>query len=91
MTSTTGSGVLEVLPMGDVTSVGGGAATIGDGKGNIDELKVIMGHPDLRALGHVFLPEVMGTSHFTLCQAQDILCNTLNFQNFKTSKLMHFT
>jgi hypothetical protein len=54
MTSTTGSGVPEVLPMGDATSVGGGAATTGDGKGNIDELKVIMGHPGLRALGHVF-------------------------------------
>jgi ATP-dependent protease ClpP protease subunit len=34
-----------------------------------DELAVIMGHPGLQAPGHVSLPEVMGTTHFMLCQA----------------------
>jgi hypothetical protein len=42
---TTGSKVPNVLPMGDVTYVGGGGATIGDG--DSDELKVVMGHPGL--------------------------------------------
>jgi hypothetical protein len=54
MTTTTGSEVPEVLPMGDTTSAGGGAAMIGggatmigDGDGDSDELEVVMGHPGL--------------------------------------------
>jgi hypothetical protein len=63
------SGVPEVLPTGGASSNGGGAATTDDS----DVLRVIMGHPGLRAPGHVSLPEVMGTTHFALRQAHDVL------------------
>jgi hypothetical protein len=71
-TTTTGSGVPEVLPTGDVANDGVGAATTGDGDDNSNgdgdggELEVIMGHPNLRAPGHISLPEAMGTAHFAL-------------------------
>jgi hypothetical protein len=64
------SGVLEVLATEDASSNGGGAAATTDDN---DELGVIMGHPGLRALGHVSLPEAMGTTHFALRQAHDVL------------------
>jgi hypothetical protein len=44
-TTTATSGVLEVLPMGDVASAGGGIAMTSDDDG--DELEVIMGCPGL--------------------------------------------
>jgi hypothetical protein len=58
-----GAGVPEVSPSTCVASAGGGATMTGD------EVKVVMGHPGLRAPGQVSLSEVMGTTHFTLRQA----------------------
>jgi hypothetical protein len=63
--------VLEVLPMGDAASVGGGAATTCDGDG--DELEIIMGHPGLWAPGLISLPEAMSMTHFVLHQVHDVL------------------
>jgi hypothetical protein len=37
------------------------------------ELEVILGHPMLRALGDVSLDEAMGTAHWVLTQAQNVL------------------
>jgi hypothetical protein len=70
-TTTTGFEVPEVLPTGNVASTSGSAATTSDGDG--DELEVVMGHHSLQTSGHVSLPEAMGTIHFMLCQAQDML------------------
>jgi hypothetical protein len=56
----TGSGVPEVFPTEDVASAGG-------------ELEVVMGHPGLESPGDVSLSEAMSTTHFALCQAQDVL------------------
>jgi hypothetical protein len=39
----------------------------------VEEPEVIKGHPGLRAPGIVFLSEVMGTTHFALNQAHDVL------------------
>jgi hypothetical protein len=39
----------------------------------IEEPEVIMGHPALRAHGTISLSEVMGTTHFALNQAHDVL------------------
>jgi hypothetical protein len=39
----------------------------------VEEPKVIMGHPGLRALGIVSLSKAMGTTHFMLNQAHDVL------------------
>jgi hypothetical protein len=65
-----GAAILKIVLEVD-TTIATGAATIGDGDG--DELKVITGHPRLRALEDVSLSEAMGGSHFALGQAQEVL------------------
>jgi hypothetical protein len=46
-------------------------ATACDGDGN--KLEVVTGHPGLCAPRHISLYEAMGTTHFMLRQAQDVL------------------
>jgi hypothetical protein len=41
-------------------------ASVGTDNNTVEELKVIMGHPGLRASGTVSLSEAMGTTHFAL-------------------------
>jgi G:T/U-mismatch repair DNA glycosylase len=48
-------------------------ALTGADDNTIEKPKVIMGHPGLRAPGTVSLSEAMGTTHFVLNQAQDVL------------------
>jgi hypothetical protein len=67
-----GAATPEIVPeVGTTTATG--ATTTGDGDGNDDELEVVTGHPGLRAPGHVSLSDAMGTTHFALRQAQDVL------------------
>jgi hypothetical protein len=49
-------------------------ASSGADDNTVEEPKVIMGHPGLRAPRIVSLSEVMGTTHFVLNQAHDVLC-----------------
>jgi hypothetical protein len=70
----------EVLPEGD-TNVTAGEMAIGDpaasidpaGGASVEESRVILGHPMLRAPGDVSLDEAMGTARWALTQAQDVL------------------
>jgi hypothetical protein len=39
----------------------------------VEEPEVILGHPLLRAPGDVSLDKAMGTAHWTLIQAQEVL------------------
>jgi hypothetical protein len=48
-------------------------ASTGADDNAVVEPEVIMGHPGLRASGIVSLFEAMGTSHFMLNQAHDVL------------------
>jgi hypothetical protein len=48
-------------------------ASVGVDDNAVEELEVIMGHPGLRAPRDVFLCEAMGTSHFALNQAHNVL------------------
>jgi hypothetical protein len=58
------------MPEVDTTTTTG-AVTAGDD--NDDELKVVTGHPGLRAPGDVSLSEAMFAAHFTLHQVQCVL------------------
>jgi hypothetical protein len=48
-------------------------ASAGADDNAVEEPKVIMGHPGLRESGTISLSEVMGTTHFALNQAHDVL------------------
>jgi hypothetical protein len=48
-------------------------ASMGADDNAVEEPEVIMGHPDLRVLGTVSLSEAMGTTHFALNQAHNVL------------------
>jgi hypothetical protein len=48
-------------------------ASVGVDDNAVEEPEVIMGHPGLRAPRDVFLCEAMGTSHFALNQAHNVL------------------
>jgi hypothetical protein len=84
---TTGDGSLapEVLPEGDTNATGDTVASTGLAGGAfpstvatnddvaVEEPRVILGHPTLRAPRDVFLDEAMGTAHMALTQAQNVL------------------
>jgi hypothetical protein len=48
-------------------------ASMGADDNAIEEPEVITGHPDLRVLGTISLSKAMGTTHFALNQAHDVL------------------
>jgi hypothetical protein len=58
-----------------LASLSGGTcfSTVATDDGGAMEPEVILGHPTLRAPGDVSLDEAMGTAHWTLTQAQNVL------------------
>jgi hypothetical protein len=67
-----GAATPEIVPKVDTTTATGATVT-GDDNDNNDQIEGVMGHPGLRAAVHVSLFEAMGTTHFMLRQAQDVL------------------